>query len=432
MDMPLAAATAGALYAGHRALEDRGWRPRAALGLCVGLGLLAKGPLGAVVPGLVALAWGVVGVPWRRVFAVLLSPLAWGVALVVAAPWYVLVERASPGYLEHFLVHEHFGRLAKPGNRDFAPFWLYAAALPLFLLPWTHLLAGARLVGPPGPEATRPRGLATRMAWAWVAVLLLFFSVGRNRLFTYALPAVLPLVVLAAARLSEVLRDERRARRTAWWVGAYGAFALLAGTALATGAVFRWFPAVRDERWGAIGLPLALAAAPMALAPAAFLLARAPAARAAVLVGAAAVLAIGADLARARADPLRSSRELARVLAAEKAPTDVVVSLDVFPQGLRFFEDLTVSVAASRPSRPQREIVEPWASLDGAGLLLTAEELEALWTGPGRVLLVVREEKARPWLARGGRALYEGLAGGERSDLTVVENRPAGGDGRRR
>jgi 4-amino-4-deoxy-L-arabinose transferase-like glycosyltransferase len=439
MDMPLAAATAGALYAGQRALTDRGWRPRAALGACIGLGLLAKGPLGAVVPALVALSWAVVGAGWKRVLSVLFSPLAWAVALAVAAPWYVLVERANPGYVEHFLVHEHLGRLAKEGTRDFAPVWLYAAALPLFLLPWTHLLWMKRVR--PNSSLSEHLGL-TRLfekrttgsgswvhrAWAWVVVLLLFFSVGRNRLFTYALPALLPLVVLVAARLDEVLHaDERRARRPALYAGAYGLLAVAAGTLLATGKVFEWFPAVRDERWGAMGLPLALAAAPMALAPVLFLLAKTPAARAAVLVGAAAVLAVGGDLARAQADPLRSSRALAHALVAERGPTDEVVCLDVFPQGIRFFEDLYVRIAASRPTRPQREIVEPWASLDGDGVLLSAQQLEALWTGPARVLLVVREEKARPWLDRGGRALRTGLAGGERSDLVLLESRPAGG-----
>jgi hypothetical protein len=178
-----------------------------------------------------------------------------------------------------------------------------------------------------------------------------------------------------------------------------------------------------------VGVPLAVAAAPLALSPLLFLLARAPAARAAVLVGAAAVLAVGADLARARADPLRSARTLARVLAAERGPEGDVVCLDVFPQGLRFFEDLFVRVAASNPRRPQREIVEPWATLDGRGVLLSAAELDALWRGPSRVLLVVREGKASPWLERGGVALAAGLAGGERSDLVLIESRPAGGDG---
>ena len=48
--------------------------------------------------------------PWRRVAGVALSPLSIGIALLVAAPWYALSERANPGYLRHFLVYEHFGR----------------------------------------------------------------------------------------------------------------------------------------------------------------------------------------------------------------------------------------------------------------------------------------------------------------------------------
>lgn len=424
MDMPLAAASAGALYAGWRAIEEPRRRWRVLLGACVGLGFLSKGLLGVACPALVALAWGFAGIGWRKVFRLLFDPLAWAVALLVAAPWYALSEAANPGFLEHFFLYEHVRRFREVGNRDFAPFWIYLPALLAFLLPWAHLLLGARIDRT--VEGARAKPLACgRFAWAWAIVLLMFFSAGRNRLFTYVLPALLPLVVLAAARLSDAIEKGGRSLRfAAYGLASFGLLAGVLGGLLHDGLPFRWFPkSFADPRWSAVGLPLVFAAIPMALAPLATTLARSPAARAAALLLPAAVLAIGADLARAKADDLRSARALATLLAREARPGDAIVTLDVFPQGVRFFEDLAFSVADSREDRRQREIVEPWASKDGAGRLLLLPALESMWSSQRRVILVVRAAKARPWKERGGRVIAEGLAGGERSDLVVLENR---------
>src|SRR5262249_28968484 len=155
--------------------QGAGWRSRAGLGACVGLGLLAKGPLAGAVPAVVALAWGFVGVRWGALLRVLFSPIAWVVALAIAAPWYALMERANPGYLHHFLVYEHFGRYAEKGTRDFAPVWLYVAVLPWFLLPWTFLLWRAR-VRQPAIEGRRGPVSGERLLWAWVVACLVFFS----------------------------------------------------------------------------------------------------------------------------------------------------------------------------------------------------------------------------------------------------------------
>ena len=420
MDMPLAASIAGALLFGFRALGSDGWRPRVGLGACVGLGLLAKGPLGAVVPALVALAWGVVGVPWRRVASVALSPVAWGAALAVAAPWYALCERANPGYLEHFVVYEHFGRLAKKGNREFAPVWLYVPVLVAGMMPWTHLLFGARLPRPviEGRQHAVPAG---RLAWAWVVACLLFYSAGRNRLFTYILPAFAPLFVLAGARLWERLAaGGTPAMRQAWWAAMYGALSAAAAVFVASDLPYDrgWIP---DERFRVMAAPAGVAALLLLTRPLIFLREKRARGRAARLLFAATAVWWFVDLAVARVDDMRSARELASVLAKERGADGEVICLDAFPQGLRFYEDLFVKVAGK-----QGEIVEPWASLDGRGVLLTVEELEARWASPARVLLVARQAKAAPWIERGGRAIATRLAGAQRSDLVVVENRPRG------
>lgn len=419
MDMPLCATVSLAAYAGWRALSSDALGWRATLGAFVGLGLLAKGPLGAVLPGLVALSWLLAGAPWRRVTGVLLSPVAWTVALGVAAPWYLLMERANPGYLQHFVVYEHWGRFRAKGNREFAPFWLYVPALAAFLLPYLPMLPGRgdRL----GPSAFpgRPGRSNDRFAWSFALVLLVFLSVGRNRLFTYALPAFLPLAVLAGATIHDRLADGTRVRWVGIAVSVQGVLALGCAIVLASGVPFaEGWKGFKDDRHVLIGVPAAIGSLPLVLAPLLLRFARSPRARGVTLFLAAAIFFWGVDLGCARADAVRSPRDLARTLARVAGGGDAVVCLDVFPQGLRFYGDGYVRVAGK-----QGEIVEPWASLDGDGVLLSRDALDALWNSSTRVVLVVRVDKATPYLARGGRVLGSRLAGAQRSDLVVVENR---------
>jgi len=427
-DMPLAACVLGALVAGHAALRSDRLAPRLALGVAVGLGLLAKGPIAAVVPVVVAVAWILAGAGWRPVVRALLSPTAWIAALAIAAPWYALMERANPGYLRHFLVYEHFRRFAEGGYREAHPFWIYVPLVPLGLLPWTHLLVGARLRGAVdvGGRAPVP---AERLAWASFLACLVFFSSSRTRLLTYILPAFPPLFVLIGARLSERLDAGGAAvRRLGWWLFAYAVPLALAGGAIALGLAHRAHVLV-NPRLRDLGVPFVLASILPLAAPLLVRFARSARARATVLVLASAALWWGVDLAASRVDVLRSSRALAETLARETSRDDVTVVLDRYPQGVRFYADVDVRIAENplHPGREhtQREIVEPWATWDGQGHLMSMAELKALWNGPGRVVLVARAVDADVEFPS-GRQLGSGLSGAQRMDLVVVENRPRG------
>ncbi|MEC8483053.1 MAG: phospholipid carrier-dependent glycosyltransferase, partial [Pseudomonadota bacterium] len=82
-------------------------------------GLLAKGPLVLVLMGLAVGPWlwlqhGFIGafkVLWQRF--PLISGM--GLMLAVALPWYLLAEQATPGFLDYFLVGEHFKRFVVSG-----------------------------------------------------------------------------------------------------------------------------------------------------------------------------------------------------------------------------------------------------------------------------------------------------------------------------
>ncbi len=106
-------------------------------GFFVGLavGLLAKGPLAVVVSIAPVAVWYVLN---RKVISTsTVLPWSKGLALmaVLCVPWYVLAEIKTPGFLNYFIVGEHFRRFLDPGwsgdlygsahRRVYGTIWLY-------------------------------------------------------------------------------------------------------------------------------------------------------------------------------------------------------------------------------------------------------------------------------------------------------------------
>lgn len=184
--------------------------------VALALAFLAKGLAAAVLPGgalLFSLAFAK-GHPRLRkaILRALFDPLGWIVATAIAAPWFILVDRANPGHATFFFVHEHFARFlthdhARQGsNNPFLDKLYFAGILLAGLLPWLSASivglrrgwAFARAKGPESGEGGLHRWIvgATWLAFAWPFV---FFSLSGSKLPPYILPVVVPLLALACA-----------------------------------------------------------------------------------------------------------------------------------------------------------------------------------------------------------------------------------------
>ena len=211
-----------AVEQGSRAALDR-W------GFFVGLavGLLAKGPVALVMTGIALFLW----LAWTRRIGETWRALPWLrgllLTLALALPWYLAAEAATPGYLHYFIVGEHWQRFTQPGwtgdlyggghERARGSIWLYALGAAM---PWT-IVALALLLRrrqPVAPAARRPAP-DPQMAylWCWVLAPLLLFTLARNILEAYALPA-LPAFALITARLF-MEREPRGAASRVWLLG---------------------------------------------------------------------------------------------------------------------------------------------------------------------------------------------------------------------
>jgi len=215
-DMLLTIAVSVALGAFWERYRGGSGRSELVLYVALGLGLLIKGPLAAVLAlgpiAFWALAFGRVGQVWRR-FAWLKGGL---LAVAIAAPWYVAAELRNPGFLNYFIIGEHIQRFLVPGwtgdmygrahNVPRGGIWLFFL---LGTLPW-GVIAIPWLIKDRARVRERWRTHRELVAfWLMSALVpLLLFTLAGNIIFPYALPA-LPAVALVLAVL--VSNDDARA-----------------------------------------------------------------------------------------------------------------------------------------------------------------------------------------------------------------------------
>ena len=204
----------------------------------LGIGLLAKGPIAVVLSGLPIGLWmlltGNIKASWQRVPWLKGSLLT----LAIAAPWYVMAEIRTPGFWEYFFIGEHWNRFTVTGwagdkygtahATQRGAIWLFALAA---VMPWTVLLPllwiGRKPTQAPQKFETPSYSRSlTIYLLAWSAASCLFFTMSGNILWTYVLPALPAMALLAARWLS---RDAR-----ARWVSGVVAAGVLAMSLLVT------------------------------------------------------------------------------------------------------------------------------------------------------------------------------------------------------
>jgi 4-amino-4-deoxy-L-arabinose transferase-like glycosyltransferase len=160
------------------------------VGVALGLSILTKGLVAVAFTGLLAICLAVAD---RKAIArlTILLAAAGAVAVLVALPWYLAMERAHPGYLHYYFVERHLqGYLTATQRHAGRGWWYYIPIVIGGTLPWTGYLATALRVA----RAQRMRTIV----WTWFALGLVFLSAGESKLVTYALPLIPALALLAA------------------------------------------------------------------------------------------------------------------------------------------------------------------------------------------------------------------------------------------
>jgi len=162
-------------------------------GAALGLGMLTKGPVAALVPGLFAIGYSLGA---RRLDRGVRRGLflAVAVAIAISTPWFLFQSLVSHGEsLRAFWLRENVERFLHPLERHGGPIVYYIPVLLAGFFPWSGLLAG---VVNRRSLARDPVGWGL---WASSGGVLLFFSLSATKLPSYVLPA-LPAFALLIAR----------------------------------------------------------------------------------------------------------------------------------------------------------------------------------------------------------------------------------------
>jgi 4-amino-4-deoxy-L-arabinose transferase-like glycosyltransferase len=217
--------------------------------LCLGFAVLAKGVLALVFWGGACLALSLVRRDWRTLWQ--LKPLQ-GLAVIVAmiVPWFIGVEQANPGFVQYWLVNEHFNRaLDKRWPPDYSvskiSAWGYVLVSLLWCMPWILAWPSAvtaayeswqRGLRPMATLDSRERSEALTVLFVLAVLPIVLFLPLSSRLYYYSLPAIPPLAMVTAYWWSQAIqgKDDKAQRWIGW---------IMTGLGVAIASGLLWLPA---------------------------------------------------------------------------------------------------------------------------------------------------------------------------------------------
>jgi len=165
----------------------------------IGLGMLAKGPIALMLTFPPLFIWMVLHKEYKKVFRALPWLTGSLLAVLIAAPWYWMAEAKSPGFLNYFIIGEHFKRFFDSGWKG--DLYGFPKQMPLGII-WLFLVAGTLpWIITVICRALKNRSQILKNRWVsflflWMLWTPLFFTVSKSLIHTYVLPVMMPVALL--------------------------------------------------------------------------------------------------------------------------------------------------------------------------------------------------------------------------------------------
>ncbi|MAE60390.1 MAG: hypothetical protein CMJ49_03435 [Planctomycetaceae bacterium] len=159
-------------------------------GVALGIGVLSKSPIAAVLVGLPLLS-AVIVTRHRRTANLIGLTFAMCLGCLIAAPWYLYISETvkdAPMQMAHDF---------RAARNEWQPVWYYIGLFGL-VFPWTVWLIGSLFQ--PFVRAAGERRRQLLIAWLWFVVLFVFFSVPQAKQQRYIVP-LLPAAGLMIAQV---------------------------------------------------------------------------------------------------------------------------------------------------------------------------------------------------------------------------------------
>lgn len=159
---------------------------------CMALATLSKGVIGIAIPAMVFVVYSISAWDWKiwkRLY--LISGIA--LYLAITAPWFALVAKRNPEFLEFFFIHEHLQRFTQDDHSRTGPIYYFIPLLLIGFLPWIAQIPSSIA------QAWRERRAYFSPSWllvCWFLVILGFFSISHSKLPGYIIPIFPALAML--------------------------------------------------------------------------------------------------------------------------------------------------------------------------------------------------------------------------------------------
>ncbi len=180
--------------------------------IALGFGFLAKGPLIIVLTFPPLFLWCSIDLQrFKAVFSKFAIIPGLLITAVIALPWYYYCEQQSPGFLDYFIVGEHYKRFLEPGwkgdlygsghSQPKGMIWVLMIA---FMFPW--ILVVLYKLWKNKATVLKNNWVSFLIVWAfWTPV---FFTISSNILHTYLLPSAMPIMFLVVYFWEEFKRKK--------------------------------------------------------------------------------------------------------------------------------------------------------------------------------------------------------------------------------
>ncbi len=178
----------------------------------IGLGLLAKGPIIIILTGPPIFIWLILSKEFKNLWKSFPWILGVLITALVALPWYYLAELKTPGFIDYFIVGEHFKRFLSSGwqgdkygfpkSQPLGMIWVF---LLLFAIPWIQLLIA---------KIWKKKSSILKNKWLtylllWLLWTPLFFTISKSLIHPYIMPVMIPLALLISYWWNDLKNKKR-------------------------------------------------------------------------------------------------------------------------------------------------------------------------------------------------------------------------------
>lgn len=156
----------------------------------LGLAVLTKGPIGALIPLSTVIVFLLLTNNLRLLKNMKLFK-GIGILLLITLPWYVSISLLTKGeFLEDFILYHNIGRFLRPMQMHSGSFLYYPVVILFGFFPWSAFLFNS--------ISKIKKKPVLFFCLIWSAITFLIFSFSRTKLPNYILPILPPLSIIVA------------------------------------------------------------------------------------------------------------------------------------------------------------------------------------------------------------------------------------------